>query len=475
MEYPSSKDFFLKFKAIFNSQGMFLDYILVSVSNNFKNATKINFDRILGEKISKIVTDNENLLGLGEFYDSLIPNSRRKFEVHLEELNRWYLVNLFSDENDYLLLIYNDISRMKEQVFNLNLPDIYENNVYDIQERSRMYYKDCLTNLYTRAFFNEELKRLDTKRQLPLSVIVGDVNSLKLVNDAFGHDMGDRVLKRVAEIMKSSFRKEDIISRMGGDEFAILIPKTSESKALEIVKKMKKEYVNNPLDYLIISVSFGVATKVSENEDIKRVMQQADNRMYYSKIKENKEAKQELISHLKIKLEEITFETSAHYKRLENLSLMLAEKLGLSQTDKEELKLLCEFHDIGKIGIPKDILQKEDSLSHDEWANIKRHSEIGYQIFKETKKDLSVNDLILIHHERWDGEGYPGFLKNEEIPLVVRIFSIADAYEAMVNDRPYKKKISKREALLEIRNKSGTQFDPKLASMFIELMDEDIA
>jgi len=455
---------------------MFLDYILVSVSNNFFYSTRTKSDNIIGEKISKIVTENDNIFGLKDFYNNMIPNTKIKFEIYVENLDRWYLVNLFSDENDYLLLIYNDITRMKEQIDNQsnNLIE-YKNNVYDLREKSRIYYKDNLTDLYTRDFFNAELARLNTARQLPLSLIVGDVNSLKLINDAFGHDMGDKVLKRAADIMKNTFRKEDIISRMGGDEFAVLLPKTTEETALLMVDRLKTECLNKPLDYLILSISFGVATKVNENEDINDLFKKADKKMYYMKIKENKEAKQSLINNLKHKLEEITFETTAHYERLMNLSLMIADKIGLSDLEKEELKLLCEFHDIGKIGIPKSILQKEDSLDSAEWEDLKRHSEIGYHIIKGAKKNLAVNDLILIHHERWDGKGYPGFLKDEDIPIVVRVFSIADAYEAMVNDRPYKNRISKKEALNEIKEKSGTQFDPRLANLFIELMDKELA
>lgn len=459
MEYPSGNDFFLKFKPIFNSQGLFLDYVLIGLSNNFFNATKIKIDRIIGERISTITSEEEDVLGLKNIYNYMVPNTRRKLELEIEDLNRWYMVNIFSDERDYLLLFYSDISRRKEfELKEINQSDRLPNNVYDISEKARIYYKDYLTGLYNRAFFNEELSRLDVKRQLPLTVIMGDVNSLKLINDAFGHEMGDKTLIRVAEIMKKNFREEDIISRIGGDEFAILLPKTTEETANKIVKRIKVDCAANPLDYLVINISFGVATKINEDEDISKIIQKADNRMYYMKIKENKEAKLELINNLKKRLEDISFETSAHYRRLEALSMMMADKLKLEDKEREELRLLCEFHDIGKVGIPDYILQKEGSLNKDEWEDVKRHSEIGYHLIKGVKNELEVNDLILIHHERWDGNGYPGFLKNDEIPLVVRIFSIADAYEAMVNDRPYKTRISSEEALNEIRDKAGTQF-----------------
>jgi HD-GYP domain-containing protein (c-di-GMP phosphodiesterase class II) len=151
----------------------------------------------------------------------------------------------------------------------------------------------------------------------------------------------------------------------------------------------------------------------------------------------------------------------------------MANACGLSETEKEELRLLCEFHDIGKIGVPKNILQKESKLNNEEWENVKRHSEIGYYIAKEIKDASSINELILIHHERWDGLGYPGLLKNDEIPLVARIFAIADAYDVMVNDRPFQSKMTKSAALREIKKHSGRQFDPTLAKIFINLMEEE--
>jgi diguanylate cyclase (GGDEF)-like protein len=301
---------------------------------------------------------------------------------------------------------------------------------------------------------------------------MGDINGLKLINDAFGHSMGDSVLKKAAEIMTNSFRDEDIISRIGGDEFVILLPMTVEKTALKIVERVKRKCENNPLEYIKINISFGVATKTSIDEDINKVYKKAEDRMYFNKLKESKEAKLSIIEFLKNRLEKITYETKSHYDRLKELTLMMAEALNLTETEKEELRLLCEFHDIGKIGVSKDILQKQDKLNKEEWENIKRHSEIGYYIAKEIKDASTIDELILTHHERWDGKGYPGLLKNDEIPLIARIFALADAYDMMVNDRPFQTRMTKKAALEEIIEQSGRQFDPKLAEIFINLMAE---
>lgn len=477
MEYPSQHDFFLKFKALFTDEDKFMDYVLVDVSDNFQKAINIKSELLLGKRISEIVEEDGNdAFGMKEIYYNMIPKTRRKFEKYIEELDRWYLVNIFSDDKDYLILFYNDISRFKKPKDSPTDSMRNGRGIYNLEEKRDCFgYKDKLTGLYNRGFFEEEFLRLDSNRQLPLSIIMGDLSGLKLINDAFGHDMGDKALKRVADLMKSAFRKEDIISRVGGDEFVILLPKTTEKTALSIIKRIKDDCIANPLDFIKISISFGAATKIKSEEDINEVYRKAEDRMYFNKLKESKEAKLSMVKYLKDKLEEISFETEAHYERLKSLCHMLADKLGMSDIEKEELKLLCEFHDIGKIGISPKILQKQDTLSNDEWERVRRHSEIGYHIIGSSKETLAIDELILVHHERWDGKGYPGLLKNEEIPLTARIFAIADAYDAMVNDRPYKGRVNITEALIEIENKAGTQFDPYLAKIFVQMMSKEKA
>lgn len=472
-EQPSKFDFFIRFKALFNNNGRFVDYVLVNTSDNFYKATNLNIEFILGKKISEIVEDFErDVLGIKDIFYNMIPKTIRRFEKHIDEFDRWYLINIFSDDKDYLIVFYNDISKIKNLLESL-IFDCTRNfgAVSNSPKRHRQTgYKDNLTGLYNREFFEEELSRLDSKRQLPISLIVGDLNGLKLINDAFGHDAGDKALKRVAELMKNTFRKEDIVSRMGGDEFIALLPKTTEETGLSIIERIKRACDANPLDFVKISISFGVATKTSEEEKISEVFKNAEEKMYFNKLKESKEAKLCMINYLKDKLEEVSFETKLHCERLKNLCLGLGDKVGLSDKEKEELKLLCEFHDIGKIGVPPYIWQKKESLSKDEWEKIKRHSQIGYYIIGASKEKLAIDELVLVHHERWDGRGYPGLLEKNRIPILARIFAIADAYEAMVNDRPYKGRISNKEALKEIEDKAGTQFDPSLAKTFVQMM-----
>lgn len=473
MEYSPKYDFYIKFKPIYNKDGNFVDYILTYVSDSFYEIVGIEPENLLGKRISEIVVDMD-LFGLKNLYFNIIPKSKLKYELYIKELERWYLINTFTDmsyRHEVLTIYYIDITDIKQN--EQSLLNYKDSKIIYINDRDKLLYRDKLTGLYNKNFFEEEMSRLDTNRQLPISIIMGDINGLKLINDAFGHSMGDRALKRAAEIMSDSFRDEDIISRVGGDEFVILLPKTTEKTALEIIARIKKKYENNPLDYIKINISFGVATKTFIEEDIDGIYKKAEDRMYFNKLRESKEAKLEMINFLKSRLEKITYETRSHYERLKGLTLMMADALNLSETEKEELRLLCEFHDIGKIGVSKNILQKEGKLNSEEWENVKRHSEIGYYIAKEIKDASPIDELILTHHERWDGTGYPGLLKDEEIPLVARVFALADAYDVMVNDRPFQSRMTKQAALKEIKEQSGRQFDPKLAEIFVSLMEEE--
>lgn len=477
MEYHSKFDFYLKFKPEYDEGGKFLDYILIYVSDSFVEATNISkqeVSNILGKKFSEILLDLSVLnIDIKKLYFKLNPKAKIKYELYIEDLNRWYLINAFTDKGngEETIVYYTDITDLKER--EQSLFGHKNDKIYYLRDREKLLYRDKLTGLYNKCFFEEELSRLDTKRQLPISIIMGDINGLKLINDAFGHNMGDRALKKVADIMAKSFREEDIISRAGGDEFYILLPKTVEATALEIVDRVKGRCKSNPLEFIQMSVSFGVATKTSSDEDMDKIVKTAENRMYFNKLKESKEAKFSMIEFLKERLEKITYETKSHYDRLKDLTHMMAEELNLSEIERKELYLLCEFHDIGKIGVPKEILQKEGQLNDEEWESVKRHSEIGYYIAKEIRNSHPIDELILTHHERWDGKGYPGLLKKDEIPLVARIFAIADAYDMMVNDRPFQSRITEEAALEEIRRQSGRQFDPRLAKIFVRLMEKE--
>ncbi|MHB1377126.1 MAG: diguanylate cyclase domain-containing protein [Candidatus Humimicrobiaceae bacterium] len=350
--------------------------------------------------------------------------------------------------------------------------------VEDITERKNaeektkyMSFHDYLTGLYNRAFFEEELKRLNVQRNLPLSVVMGDVNGLKMVNDAYGHEKGDELLTKVASILRQSFRKSDIISRWGGDEFMILLPLTNYSIAKEIAGRIEKTCLKFFIEDMPISISLGISTKVAEDESIEDILKTAEDKMYTNKMSDEKRTHRSMIVSLEKTLNKKDLETEDHVRRMEKLSLLLGKDLKLSQIELNELIMLSALHDIGKIAVTDSLILKPGKLSPQEWEMVKKHPEVGYRIAKSSIELAGIADAILAHHENWDGSGYPEGLKGEEIPLVSRIISIVDSYDAMTNDRPYRRSFTKDKALAEIKKGSGIKYDPKLVKVFLRIVN----
>ncbi len=327
-------------------------------------------------------------------------------------------------------------------------------------------FNDRLTGIYNRAFFEEEISRLDTEVNYPLSLIIGDVNGLKLTNDVFGHQEGDRLLKSIAGIFTRVCGKKGVVSRWGGDEFAVILPKTTKDEAVLLCEEIKKACFDKAGFPVQTSIALGCSVKEDPSRDINIILKEAEEVMYKHKLLESKSARSSIISSLKKTLFERTYETEEHVKRLETLAGDVARRLNLSNNQIEELNLLCILHDVGKIAIPERILKKEGRLNENEWIEMKKHSEIGFRIAQSSYELSHISEFILCHHERWDGKGYPRGIKENNIPRLSRIFSIVDAFDAMTNDRLYRKAISIKEALEEIKRFAGTQFDPYLADVF---------
>jgi len=349
--------------------------------------------------------------------------------------------------------------------------------VMDITERKEAEKKlkylsshDKLTGLYNRSHIEEEIARLDTERQLPLSIAMGDVNALKLINDAFGYRNGDKLLVKVGKILKKCYRKEDIIARWGGDEFLVLLPKTSEEDAVKLLDRVREACERTTNQKIPASVSIGISTKTIKAQNIQDIIKEAEDRMYQHKLTESKSIHSSIIASLKATLWERSHETEEHGRRLKELSLKLGRVAELAPNELDELALLSTLHDMGKIGIEDSILAKPGKLTKKEWEVMKRHPEIGYKIAQSSPQLLQIADGILYHHEWWDGTGYPHGLTGENIPLISRIIAIADAYDVMTHNRVYKKAVTKKEAIKEVKRYSGTQFDPGLVKKFIKIV-----
>jgi len=332
---------------------------------------------------------------------------------------------------------------------------------------------DYLTGVYNRRFFEAELKRIDDERLFPLSVIIGDINGVKFINDAFGHSAGDKHIAETAMILKDCCREGDVLARIGGDEFIILLPNTDNAAASEVLRKIQAAITEfdakNASDIYQHSVSLGCATKVSTDEDIKEIIKIAEGYMYQRKLLEHNSAHSAIVSSIRATMFEKSHETEEHAQRLVSLSKAVGMALGLSQAELDKLVLLASLHDIGKVGIRDDILTKQSELNEMEWVEMKRHPEIGYRIAKTSPELVPIAEGILCHHEWWNGSGYPQGLSGECIPLISRIVAVVDAYDAMTNDRPYRKALDHEVAIERIKQNAGTQFDPHIVIIFTEI------
>jgi diguanylate cyclase (GGDEF)-like protein/PAS domain S-box-containing protein len=344
----------------------------------------------------------------------------------------------------------------------------------DISERKEMErrleylsYHDFLTGLYNRRFFEEELRRLDVKRNYPLTVVVADVNGLKLINDSFGHKMGDELLKTVSNVIKNACRADDIIARLGGDEFVLLLPHTNANETAQILRRIKTLASLEKVGSIALSVSFGYETKSHQSENIHEILKKAEDYMYKKKLFESPSMRGKTINAIISTLHEKNKREEQHSHRVSVLCERIGEALGLSEGQIEELRTVGLLHDIGKIAIEETILNKPGKLSEEEWEEIKRHPEIGYRILSTVNDMSEMAEYILSHHERWDGQGYPKGLRGITIPLQSRIIAIADTYDAMTSERSYRQALPERKVLAELQNNAGIQFDPELVGVFL--------
>ncbi len=333
-------------------------------------------------------------------------------------------------------------------------------------------FHDTLTGLYNRAYFEEELKRMNHPRFYPLSIVMIDINGLKAVNDAFGHQQGDELLKNLASLLKRNSREVDVLARLGGDEFAIILPNTSKSDVEAFCQRLNRDCQRNSFQpaYLNPNISLGFATQEGTLVNCEEIIKEADNKMYENKLFNAKSREKHLLNAFLTILVKRDVPTESHLQSVAKISSLIGQKMGLKHYDLNRLHLLALLHDIGKIGIPERILFKTEPLTDEEWQTLKNHCQIGYRITKNIPNFSSIAKEVLYHHERWDGTGYPTGLKELEIPLLSRIIAIADAYDVMQSNRNYKKSINQEEAWEEIRKNAGSQFDPELVKVFLEVI-----
>ena len=336
------------------------------------------------------------------------------------------------------------------------------------QTLTYLSYYDQLTGLSNRSVFDEELLKGDTESNLPYTIAMVDVNGLKLTNDAFGHLVGDELLKQVANILRKECRSEDIVARIGGDEFVLLLRKTNHEEAKDLIQHVYKAVAEVKLNNIVISVSIGWDTRLTTSQTMQETFIKAEEHMYRKKLTESQSMRNQTIQVILNTLNEKNEREKIHSEKVSKISRKIGELLNLDNQTLKEIEIAGLMHDIGKIVVNENLLNKPSKLTESEFEEIKRHPESSYHILKSVDAYTKLADYVLSHHERWDGDGYPRGLVAEEIPFISRIITIADAYEAMISDRPYRKGMSNEAACKELLKCAGTQFDPNIVATFLE-------
>jgi len=354
----------------------------------------------------------------------------------------------------------------------------------DITERkraeSRMEYlssHDVLTGFYNRVYFEQTVEQMRNDfSRYPIAVFMCDIDGLKVVNDTLGHEKGDELLKAAATVLRRCFRAGDVVARIGGDEFVAILPNTDSREGEAIARRILKavDEFNGENPELHLSLSVGAAIARWPHQPLDEALKLADKAMYTNKAAVESGIVGRFVRSLLTALAARDLETEKHTERVKELAMRLGAACGLPDEEMSVLATLAKLHDIGKIGIPDQILLKRSALTPEERRIMEKHVEIGYQLALAMPEISSIAEYILHHHEWWNGKGYPAGLRGQEIPIVCRIIAIVDAYDAMSSPRPYRQKpLKKEDVITELRRCAGKQFDPDLVENFIAIITED--
>lgn len=367
----------------------------------------------------------------------------------------------------YFLPVYENDKQISVAVFSY---DITEQKEYE-ESILKLSYYDVLTNLPNRRFFQEEIDKFNQNTERIL-VVIFDINGLKLINDTFGHESGDEFIILVANELQKVIKERGRVFRIGGDEFACLIPTQDRNLTENIVKEIEDHFKNKKYRGVNVSVSCGTSFK-DYNDDLKETIIESEQKMYNHKLNEKLSRENTFIEAMLKAMQEKYPKYVKHANNVKNISVKTGEELKMTSYEINLLEIIASLHDIGKIAIDDQILNKKEKLTDDEWKQIKKHPEIGYRIMSSSPQHVQIAEDILSHHERYDGKGYPRGLKGNDIPLRARIIAVANSYDAMISNRPYRKALTKEEALEEIISNKGTQFDPKIVDIFLKIIEKE--
>jgi len=344
--------------------------------------------------------------------------------------------------------------------------DVTERQIYEHQILENSYH-DVLTGFCNRRYLTEHLAELDCPANFPLSLIIADINDLKLINDGFGHDAGDKLLLEVTSAMTKIIPADNWFVRTGGDEFMVLLPKTPIDETRKFIDLILNELSTKTIDTIKISVAFGVAVKNSDIE-IAKVFTAAEKEMYETKFLKVHKRQNDLVKKITDKFFASHPEEERHAERVATIANIIGERLEMNRFELESLQNLARLHNIGKIGFDHAYSEKDEIWATDNQEAPKKHVEIGYHILASSTDYSDIAGDVLSHHERFDGLGYPCGLQGEKIPYRSRIIAIINFFDAKTAMGDSSHTMNRKDAIEEIKKNSGSQFDPKLVQVFID-------
>ena len=433
-----------------------LDKIIVNISGKGLNKIGAEETSFIGKKITDVLTDSLDNHEYAHFQALSGNQYTYDWEYRMKNQVLWFesTVSPIYDENNKIVGAINIARETTER----------KQKQIEIEFLST---HDGLTQINNRHYFVQKMEMLDYPYHYPLGVFMLDMNGLKLINDVFGHQVGDEALKKIAFILKQSFRQEDVVARIGGDEFAIILPNTTQERMAQRKTLIQNRVAATSVENIPLSIAVGYAIKTTSDQKMDDIMKSAENSMYEDKSENNRPYHNLLLSSFQKNLYALYPEEQLHAEKTHEYAMRLVKELDITSEELRQLDLASQVHDIGKIFVPFPIYRKPDKLTLSEYQIVQKHVNHAYQMLKYAENYEFIADIVLHHHERWDGRGYPRGLKAGEIPPLARVLSIADGFAAMTRERPYHKKMTEADALQELKNGSGSQYDPQLVDRFI--------
>lgn len=442
-------DGFALYEIIYDALDRPSNYCYLAVNPAFEKIMNIGTERFIGKNLLEIQGNNEEIM-IESFNKVALTGESQFIEVHMPRLDKHFEVSIYQPRQHKVAAMFRDVTdrRKKEEAF------IY------------LSYHDYFTGLYNRRYFDEFLEQLNIPENMPLTIMLGDVNGLKQINDVFGYLEGDRLIKKAAEVLKTACFSDHIIARIGGDEFGIIMTHTDANRAQTVLDEIKR--LENLARFKVSSLymSFGYGVSQDDQDTIQKIFTRAENAMYRVKIYERSSSRSQSIHIIMNTLFEKSEREMMHSKRVGEIAATIAVTMKYNDNFVNQIRTAGFLHDIGKIGIAEEILNKAGRLEDSEWEEIGKHPEKGWRILGHSEEYFELAEIILHHHEWWNGSGYPQKIGGAAIPVQARIIAVADAFDAMTEPRTYKQTMSKTEAVAELKKCAGTQFDPDVVIAF---------